>query len=195
MSSATRFVAASARTLAAVVLTYGCAPPADFRPPAALVFTNKTFEVGAGVVNVSKRPYVDEPSRNIGQSWLTLRAASWVSFSAISAYDREGAAGGAAALFRVLRTDRLVLGTSVEAGYAWGGLSASSAVRLLEDSWIYTAPRLANWGDSVSVGIPVGISIQLVSGFHLRTEVQWSWEDLKSYNRRVHTGLAAAYAF
>jgi len=197
MSPATRLVAALASSLSfvAATLTAACAPPADLRPPSALLFSDRTLEIGAGVVHVSKRPYVDEPSRNIGQSWMTLRAASWVSFSAISAFDREGALGGGAALFRLLRTDRLVLGTSLEAGYAWGGVSASSALRLFEDSWIYTAPRLANWGDAASVGIPIGLSIHVVEGLHLRTEVQWSWEDFKYYNRRVHSGFAAAYDF
>jgi hypothetical protein len=173
----------------------GCAPPADFRPPSALMFHDQTLEVGAGIVNVSKRPYVDESSRNIGQSWVTVRAASWVSFSAISAFDREGAAGGGSALFRLLRTDRVILGTSAEAGYAWAGASASGALRLLEDSWLYTAPRVSNWGDVASVGIPVGLSIHVFEGLHLRTEVQWSWAELKYYNRRMHTGVAAAYDF
>ncbi|HEX7670470.1 MAG TPA: hypothetical protein VF395_12835, partial [Polyangiaceae bacterium] len=185
-------VAQGACSAFAAWMVVGCAPPADFRPPSALVFREQTLEVGAGVVNVSKRPYVDESSRNIGQSWLTVRAASWVSFSAISAFDREGAAGGGAALFRLFRTDRVVVGTSAEAGYAWAGASASGALRLLEDSWLYTAPRVSNWGDVASLGIPVGLSIHVVEGLHLRTEVQWSWAGLKYYNRRMHTGLAAA---
>jgi hypothetical protein len=172
-----------------------CAPPADFRPPSALMLGDRSFEVGAGFVNVSKRPWVEESSRNIGQSWFTARANSWLSLSAISAFDKEGALGGASALFRVVHTDRFVLGTSAEAGYAWAGASVSSAVRVLDDSWVYAAPRVANWGDVVSVGIPFGLSIHVVSGFHLRTEVQWSWAELKYYNRRVHTGIAAAYDF
>ena len=195
MPEATRRIVQGACCSLAVWAPMGCAPPADFRPPSALMFREQTLEVGAGVVNVSKRPWVDETSRNIGQSWLTVRAASWVSFSAISAFDREGAAGGGAALFRLFHTDRLVLGTSAEAGYAWAGLSASGALRVLDDSWVYTAPRVANWGDVISVGIPMGLSIHIVEGLHLRTEVQWSWAELKYYNRRMHTGVAAAYDF
>ncbi|HVU02812.1 MAG TPA: hypothetical protein VHE30_13725 [Polyangiaceae bacterium] len=172
-----------------------CAPPADFRPPSALVFEDRRLEVGTGLVHVSRRPYVDESSRDIGQSWATVRATRWLSLSAISAYDTNGVLGGVAALFRVVQRDRVVLGTSAEAGYAWGGLSLSGAFRFIDDSWIYVAPRAANWGDQFSLGIPFGLSVRVTGGFHLRTEAQWSWADLKYYNRRLHSGIAAAYDF
>lgn len=187
--------AAAVASGVALSMAAGCAPPADLRPPSALVFDDKFLEVGAGVVHVSKRPYVDESPRNVGQSWLTVRAAPWLSLSAVSAFDHEGALGGAAALFRLVRTDRFVLGTSAEAGYAWGAASVSSAVRLVDGAWIYTAPRVSNWGDAASVGLPIGLSLKLVAGLHVRTEVQWSWEDLKYYNRRIHSGIAMAYCF
>jgi hypothetical protein len=159
------------------------------------MFDDRNVELGTGIVRVSKRPYVDEPSHDVGQSWATLKVASWVSLSAVSAYDRNGALGGAAALFRLVHKDRYVLGTSAEAGYAWGGLSLSGALRILEDSWIYTAPRISNWGDGVLVGVPFGLSVHVVSGLHIRPEVQVSWTDWKYYNRRIHSGIAAAYDF
>jgi len=178
--------------LVAVVLT-GCAPLADFRPPSALVRNGKTFEVGGGGVYVSPRPYVIESGHGNGQLWFTDRAADWLSLSFVGAFDTRSALGGAAALARVITTDRFVGGTGLELGFAWGGASLSGSVRLFDDAWLYTAPRISNWGKFLDFGLPLGVSIPLVDGFVLRVESQASWEKFAYYNRRIHVGGAVAY--
>ena len=182
-----------ALALTATLVSACTAPLADFRPPSALVRGDRTFEVGGGAVAVTPRPYVVESGHSEGQVWFTGRATKWLSLSGIGAFDTHTALGGGSALARFLTTDRVVAGVSGEVGYAWLGGSLSSAVRLFDDTWIYTAPRVANWGLYVGVGVPVGVSARIYQGFVLRAEGQVSWEDLKYYNRRFHFGAAAAY--
>jgi hypothetical protein len=177
----------------ALVGAVACAPVADFRPPSALVRGDRTFEVGGGGVYVSPRPYVVESGHQMGQFWFTGRATRWLSLSAVGGFDAHSALGGGAALARFVTTDRFVAGASVEAGFAWGATSLSGAARLFDDTWVYAAPRVFNWGKFVAVGVPVGASVHVFDGFSLRAEVQTSWEDLKYYNRRTHVGAAAAY--
>lgn len=172
-----------------------CAPPADFRPPNALVENDRTFEVGAAAVNVSARPYVDEPSQNIGQLWFSGRPNRWLNLSVVGAFDNDGGAGGLGALARYVTTDRFVAGVGAEAGFAWAGASLSGAGRLFDRTWVYAAPRVYNWGDSATVGIPAGVSARIVDGFVLRAEGQVSWADLKYYNRRTHLGAALVYTW
>jgi len=184
---------ASLLALGASLGALACAPVADFRPPSALVRGNQTFEVGGGGVYVSPRPYVVESGHGSGQLWFTGRAARWLSLSLVSAFDRHSALGGAQALARFVTTDRAVAAVGVEAGFAWGGASLEGAARLFDDTWIYAAPRVFNWGKFVAVGVPVGLSLHVVGGLSVRGEAQVSWEDLQYYNRRLHVGAAAAY--
>lgn len=176
-------------------LVIACAPPSDFRPPNALVESDRTFEAGAGVTNVSARPYVDEPSQTIGQIWFSGRPTRWLNLSAVGAFDNDGGAGGIGALARYLTTDRFVAGVGAEVGFAWAGASLSGAVRLFDRTWVYAAPRVYNWGDAPTVGIPAGVSARIVDGFVLRAEGQVSWADLKYYNRRTHLGGALVYTW
>jgi hypothetical protein len=172
----------------------GCtAPLADFRPPSALVRGDRTLEVGGGAVMVTPRPYVIESSHREGQLWVTGRVAPWLSLSALGGFDSHTAMGGGAALARFLTTDRFVAGVGGELGYAWAGASLSGAVRLFDDTWLYTAPRMANWGILIGGGVPVGVSARIYRGLVLRAEAQASWEAFKYYNRRFHFGAAAAY--
>ena len=186
-------VATRQALFASLFVALGCAPMADFRPPSALVRGDRTFEMGGGGVYVSPRPYVVEHAHGMGQLWFTGRAARWLSLSAVGAFDTQSALGGGAALARFLTTDRVVAGVGAEAGFAWAGASLSGAARLFDDAWIYTSPRVYNWGKFLAVGIPVGVSIPVVSGFVVRAEGQTSWESLKYYNRRLHLGAAVAY--
>lgn len=174
---------------------HACAPVADFRPPSALVRGDRDVEVGGGGVYVSPRPYVIESGHGSGQVWLTGRVAPWLSLSTVTAVDGSSLLGGVGALGRFLTTDRVVAGTGVEVGYAWGAASLSGAVRLFDDTWLYTAPRLFNWGKFAAFGLPFGASVHVTGGFHLRAEAQLSWEDFQYYNRRLHLGAAAVYAW
>jgi hypothetical protein len=164
----------------------------------------RSGEVGGGVAAVTPRPYVDEPTRATGQLWWTGRAADWASVSAIAAFDLDAVAAGGAFLAKYLQSERVVLGAEAELGYAWAALAAPAAVRLVDDWWLYTAPRVSNWGGPsrfelsavlkvLAVGIPVGANIPVCCGFVVRPEVQVSWVDFKYYNRRIHYGVAAAF--
>lgn len=142
---------------------------------------------------VGPRPYVVESSHGEGQLWFTDRLAPWLSISGVGAFDAATVKGGAAVLARYVTTDRFVAGVGAEAGFAWYAGSLSAAGRLFDDTWIYAAPRISNWGVFVTPGIPVGLTTRVYDGFRLRAEAQFSWEDFKYYNRRLHLAAAAAY--
>ena len=182
-------------SIATLLVSAACAPVSDFRPPSALVQDDRHFEAGGGGVYVTPRPYVVEPGHGSGQFWFTGRPAKWLLLSAVGAFDEKSALGGAAALARFLKTDRFVAGTSVELGYAWAGVSLSGAVRLYDDAWLYTAPKISNWGKFPIGSLPLGVSIPLIEGFALRAEAQVSWERFVYYNRRIHLGGAVVYAW
>jgi hypothetical protein len=174
-----------------------CGPLATFRPASALLDSERTAEVGAGVVALSPRPYVEESTRVTGQLWGTLEAAEWLKLSAIGAFDDEAAVGGLEAMAVPLHTYRVAAGVGVEAGFAWAGISLPLAVRPFEPVWIYSSPALRTWGDGKEflVGVPLGVSVSIASWLDVRAEAQVSWAEFKSYNRRVHYGLAAAHSF
>jgi hypothetical protein len=69
------------------------------------------------------------------------------------------------------------------------------SVRLFDETWLYTSPRLQTWTDELGVGLPFGLSAGLLSGLSLRAEAQVSWADFVYYNRRVHLGAAAVYTW
>lgn len=157
---------------------------------------DRSLEVGAGIAKVTRRPYVDEPSASAGQVWVSGEVAHRrIGLTAIAPFDDDAAGFGGALRVNALRTDRLAIGNEVELGYAWFGLSLPVAVRLFDQSHVYTAPRLFNWSRDLAFGIPVGASFRLYDGFILRAEWQRSWQDFKYYNRRDHYGAALALQF
>lgn len=176
------------------VLGVSCAPAATFRPASALQ-GEQSIEMGAGAVVVTPRPYVQERYHGAGEVWVTGRVAPWLHLSGIGAFDPDAVAVGGAATSIPLRFDRFAGGVEVEAGYAWVAGALPLAVRVVDGVWLYTSPRLGTWGDALTPGIPVGVSIDLGPHFILRAEGQVSWADFKYYNRRFHGGLAAAYQF
>lgn len=141
------------------------------------------------------RPYVVEDWEPAGQIWVTGDAAKWLSLSGIGAFDTNAAAVGGAARWNALRYDRFAGGFEVELGYAWASLSVPLAVRLFDQTHVYSAPRVGNLGADVTWGVPVGLSVRVYEGFALRAEAQLSWAELLYYERRLHLGVAAAYQF
>lgn len=180
--------------LALCLVLGGCGPLSSFRPASGLM-PDRSMEAGLGVTEVTARPYVTESSASAGQAWLSGNVSPRVALTLITAFDDDAAALGGAARFTPLRLDRLALGVEQEVGYAWLGLSMPLALRVVDETWIYTAPRFSTWGVDLSFGIPVGASVRVVDGLMLRAEWQRSWQDFKYYNRRDHYGLAIAHQF
>jgi hypothetical protein len=178
----------------AVQALVGCGPLASFRPASGLM-PDRRLEAGLGISEVTARPYVNESSANAGQAWLTGDVGRRLSLTAIAAFDDDAAALGGAARFTPLRFDRFVGGFEQELGYAWFAVSTPMALRVVDYTWIYTAPRLGSWGAYLSFGIPVGVSVRVYDGLMLRAEWQRSWQEFKYYNKRDHYGLAIAHQF
>lgn len=154
---------------------------------------DRQFEVGGGAAMVTPRPYVIESSHGEGQFWFTDRVVPWLSLSGVGAFDSQTAKAGIAALARYVTTDRFIAGVGAEAGFAWYAGSLSAAGRVFDDTWIYVAPRIYNWGVFATPGLPAGITSRIYRGFHLRAEAQLSWQEFKYYNRRLHLSAAAVY--
>jgi hypothetical protein len=171
-----------------------CAPIASFRPASGLM-PGRSLEVGAGAAMVTARPYVNESAAGAGQVWVSGEIGESGALSAISAFDTDALALGGALRVYALRADRFAGGGEVELGYAWAALSLPVAVRIVDQTWLYTAPRLGNWSFDAFFGIPVGASVRIYDGLMLRAEWQRSWQDFKYYNRRDHYGAAMAYQF
>jgi hypothetical protein len=169
-----------------------CSPVATFRPASGLM-PGRRVEVGVGAAVVSPRPFVEEPARATGQVWVTTDAADDVSVTAVSAFDSNALAFGGALRWRYVRTDRVAGGLEGELGYAWAALSVPLALRAVEETWLYTSPRVGTWGTDLIGGLPAGVSVHIIDGFMLRGEVQVSWQDFQRFNRRTHGGIAAAY--
>ena len=176
----------------ALTLAAGCAPFASFRPPNGLI-EERSLELGAGGVAVAPRPYVQEGWSGAGQVWARGPLAEWLELGAVAAFDDEAALGGAFAQARYVRTDRFAGAVEVELGWAWGALALPVAVRLFDETWLYTSPRLGNLGDEVTPGLPLGLSVRVWDGLMVRAEGQVSWAAFRWYNRRVHLGLGVAY--
>ncbi|HEX2880590.1 MAG TPA: hypothetical protein VHO25_13750 [Polyangiaceae bacterium] len=178
--------------LAVVIAASACAPPAGFRPASGLL-EDRSYEVGLGVARVSPRPYVIEEAQNTGQLWFSTEWAPWLLVSGLAAFDDNGALGGGALRWQVLKHQRVATGLELEGGVLWLGTSIPLALRLIDQTWLYTAPRLSNWGAEITPFVPVGVSARVIDGLSVRVEGQLSWADWKYYNRRVHLGLACAY--
>lgn len=185
----------TARAVLIAVVASACAPVASFRPASGLM-PDRSLEVGLGAARVSRRPYVDEPSATAGQAWVTGELGGHrVALSAISAFDSDALALGGALRVNAVHADRFTGGVEGEVGYLWFGVSTPIALRLFDQTHLYTAPRIFNWGIDLAFGIPVGLSVRVYDGFVLRAEWQRSWQDFKYYNRRDHVGGAVAYQF
>jgi hypothetical protein len=176
---------------AALLASAGCAPVAGFRPPAPLL-PDRSVELGAGGVALSPRPYVQEPWRGAGQLWAAGPISKRFDLGAVAAFDLDGAAVGATLRLHVSTHDRFALAVDTELGWGWISLSVPLGVRLFDETWLYTAPRLFNWGQRPAVAVPVGLSVRIADGFFLRAEAQAVWPDLSPYQRRWIFGLGAA---
>lgn len=176
----------------ASLLFVGCAPLGDLRPASGMM-PGKTFEVGGGGVRLGPRPYVAESSTYTGQLWFSANATPRWTLSGVSAFDNQALAVGGAVRYNALLYDRFHGSAEVQAGYAWGAFTLPLAVRLFDQTWIYTSPRFGTLDRYPSFSIPAGVSARIYEGFMLRGEVQGSWQNFDPYNRRVHLALGAAY--
>ncbi|HMR06807.1 MAG TPA: hypothetical protein PKA88_13550 [Polyangiaceae bacterium] len=157
---------------------------------------DRGWEVGAGVAQVTPRPYVDETAASAGQLWVSGQVArDRIALTAIAPFDDDAAGFGGALRFNAIDVGPFNAGVEGELGYLWLGLSTPLSLRIIDQSHVYTAPRLFNWSRDLSFGIPVGVSVRVYDGFILRAEWQRSWQDFKYYNRRDHYGGALAVQF
>jgi hypothetical protein len=177
-----------------IVLLAGCSPIANLRPASGLM-PGKKLEVGAGPAALGPRPYVSEDWALTGQLWVTGNASRVVALSAIGAFDRDALAAGGALRLNLVREPWLAGGVEGELGFAWAALSTPFALRLFDESHLYTAPRLGTWSNGVIASVPLGLSLRVTGGLSLRAEATVSWEDFAYYNRRTHLAGAAAFQF
>lgn len=185
------------RVVAGVLLlvgAVGCAPVASFRP-ASGIMKGKKVEVGGGATAVSPRPYVIEEWQGVGQVWVSGDINRVSNLSGIIVADDTAMAVGGAIRLTYLRADRFAGAVEGEIGYAFGAVSLPCALRLFDETWLYAAPRLGNWGLDAVFGVPAGASVRVVDGLMLRVEWQRSWQGFKYYNRRDHFGGAIAQQF
>jgi hypothetical protein len=171
-----------------------CSPIANLRPASGLM-PGKKLELGAGAAALSPRPFVTEDWESAGQAWVTGNTSTLITLSAIGAFDSDALAVGGALRVNVLREPRIAFGIEGELGYAWAALSLPVAVRLFDESWLYSAPRLGTWSTDPIFSVPLGLSLRIYDGFSLRAEAQLSWQDFQYYNRRAHFAGAAVYQF
>lgn len=179
--------------LALLVLT-GCSPIAGFRPASGLL-PGKRLELGGGGAILGPRPFVEEPVRGTGQLWATGRLSRRVTVSGIGAFDTSAVAVGGAVRFDYLRVNRFAAGAEIEGGFAWLGASTPLALRLFDETWLYTAPRLGTRSFAWALEVPAGLSVRVHHGWMVRAEYRISWVELEPFSRRHHAGLALAYQF
>ena len=170
----------------------GCAPLATLRALGGLG-RDRDAEAGAAMTTVGPRPYVDEPWRGAAQLWGSLRASKALELSAVTAFDTQAFALGAAARLSFLQEDPFTLGGELELGWLWGALALHASLRIADEWRLYTAPRIGNWGDEWAPGIPVGLNAPLFSGLALRVEGQVNWAGFRYCNRRVLLAAGLAY--
>ncbi len=177
-----------------LLLVAGCSPIANLRPASGLM-PGKKLEAGAGAAALGPRPFVDEDWEFSGQFWVTGNASPKLTLSAIGAFDSDAFAAGGAARVNLVRTRLVAGGVEGEAGYAWAGVSTPFALRLFDESFLYTAPRIGTWSTGLIASVPLGLSLRIVDGFLLRAEAAVSWQDFAYFNRRAQFAAAAAYQF
>jgi hypothetical protein len=177
-----------------LLLLTGCAPLVGFRPASGLL-PDKRLELGGGGAIVGPRPYVEEKTHGAGQFWATGRAGGHVTLSAIGAFDTSAIAIGGAVRYDYLRLDRIAAGAEVEGGFLWAGTSLPVALRLFDETWLYTAPRIGARSDGWALELPAGLSVRVYDGWMIRAEYRISWVNLDAFTRRHHGGIAIAYQF
>lgn len=177
-----------------LLLLTACTPIAGFRPASGLL-PDRHLEIGGGAAIIGPRPFVEEPARATGQLWTTGRISRHVTVSGIGAFDTSAVAVGGAIRWDYLRVDRVATGVEVEGGFAWVGGSVPFALRLFDETWLYTAPRIGTRSYDWAVELPLGLSVRVVSGWMVRAEYRISWVELDPFTRRHHAGLALAYQF
>jgi len=183
------------RLATAALLALGsCSPIANLRPASGLM-PGKQLEVGAGAAVLSPRPFVTEDWETTGQVWVSGNTSSLITLSAIGAFDSDALAAGGALRVNAVREPRVAFGIEGELGYAWAALSLPVALRLFDESWLYSAPRLGTWSSDPIFGVPLGLSLRVYDGFSLRGEAQVSWQNFQYFNRRAHFAGAAVYQF
>lgn len=181
--------------LLSAIATSGCAPISSFRP-ASGIMDDRSLEIGGGGSVVSPRPYVDEPVRGAGQVWVSGRATKVLTLTGIGAAEAAAIALGGAARVDVLRTSRFVLGPEMELGFLWAAVNMGAALRVFDETYLYTAPRFGNRGATWAVDVPAGLSVRIYEGIMLRAEYRVSWAgELHYYQQRRILGLAAAVQF
>jgi hypothetical protein len=179
--------------MSALAPALDCAPLGELRP-GSMMMPGRSSEIGAGLVHVGPRtPYVEESPANVGMLWASRDATRAINVSLVSAFDRNALAIGAALRVNALRYDRFAGGLELQLGHAWGALVLPVAVRLHDQTWVYTSPRFGTIGRDPSFGVPVGLSVRVWSGLALRGELQSSWQDFRYYNRRLHSALGVAW--
>jgi hypothetical protein len=180
---------------AALVAALGaCSPIANLRPASGLM-PGKKLEVGAGAAVLSPRPFVTEDWESAGQVWVSGNTSPLISASAIGAFDSDAVAAGGALRVNLVRKSRVAFGVEGELGCAWAALSLPVALRVFDQSFLYSAPRLATWSSDPIFGVPLGLSLRVYEGFVLRGEAQVSWQNFQYFNRRAHYAGAAVYQF
>jgi hypothetical protein len=171
-----------------------CSPIANLRPASGLM-PGKKLELGAGAAAVSPRPFVTEDWESAAQLWVTGNTSALITLSAIGAFDSDALAAGGALRINLVHEQRVAFGVEGELGYAWAAMSLPVALRLFDESWLYSAPRLGTWSTDAIFSVPLGLSLRVYDGFSLRGEAQLSWQDFQYYNRRAHFAGAAVYQF
>jgi hypothetical protein len=188
--------ASLAAAVAASALASGaCAPLASFRP-ASGIMPGRTLEVGAGGVLEGPRPYVTEPTRATGQLWASGRADEKLTLTGIVAFDASALALGGSARIDLVRADRFAAGVEPELGLLWAALDVPIALRLYDETWVYTAPRFGTRGLDWALTVPVGVSVRVYDGLMLRAEYGTSWStELTYFQRRDLFGVALALQY
>lgn len=182
------------RFAALALAVTGCAPVAGMRPASGLM-PDRKLEVGGAGALVGPRPYVDEPTRAAGQVWVSGSPQRKLTLTGIAAFDLTALALGGAARLDLLRTYRVAAGPEFELGLLWSAFSLPCAVRLFDETWIYTAPRIGTRGVTWAVEAPAGLSVRIYGGLMARAEYRVSWGELSYYQRRDIAGLALALQF
>lgn len=153
----------------------------------------RSHEIGAGAVAVGPRPLVEESPSVSGLAWFTGAPSTRVTLSVIGAFDAHAVALGGAFRVEAARSRAFVAAAELQGGYAWAALAFPMALRLYDESWIYTSPRVGTIGRYLGFSVPLGLSVRAYRGFMVRGEAQASYESFARYNRRLHFAGGAAY--
>ena len=173
-------------------MAFSCAPSQSFRPAGAPGL-GREHELGLAVSSVRPRPYVTEPTREVGQAWWATRLGGPWSLATLVAFDASALAAGAALRIDALHTRKFTLSAEAEGGFGWGAVSLPVALRVWKDVGAYCSPRIGNWGAVLTPFLPCGVQGELLDGLLLRGELQLSWAEFEAYNRRAHWGVAVAH--